>query len=299
MNQKHAFCIPNWGPAIESILSKTPTMKFCIRNHLSFNDLTYGQDFLISKQKFEDFRTFQSILKDEVSPIQPILVVNFERPKTPQNLMVKVPLNNLTPNECTSNQEWCYCRSPGDEFLPKYLQTVINEMELQHLSVNPLTTKRSIDFDNIAKIAKIIAKVVARVLGKDLQTMDLNTTEECSQDDVVKNHLKSLAMELHCTFIPLGRVQSGGQLERAILFKALADQVGLPCTLQRSVDGDILFNELPLPVHGEHDVHCDKMTLKFINLPMLRPTHIVDLMYNVGDLYPIQSLQALQYLRLF
>jgi len=32
---------------------------------------------------------------------------------------------------------------------------------------------------------------------------------------------------------------------------------------------------------------------------MLRPTHVVDLMYNVGELYPMQSRQALQYLRLY
>ena len=158
--------------------------------------------------------------------------------------------------------------------------------------------KRCIDFDNMAKRARIVAELVARHLGENLKDLDINSTEECSEN-VVRCHLKDLAAELHCSFIPMGSVRSGCLFERAILFKALCDQICLPCTLQRSVDGRILFNELPLPLELDLDIHCDNNTMKFMPWRMLRPTHIVDLMYNVGDLYPLQSRQALQYLRLF
>ncbi|KAM7342630.1 uncharacterized protein ACRADG_009978 [Cochliomyia hominivorax] len=302
LNQKHAFCIPTWSPAIDSILSKCPTLKFCIRNSLGFTDITVGNDFKVSKRKFNDFRTFQCILKEEVSPLHPVIVVNFNRPDTPTELVVKVPVRCSQENEtkvvAEDKGEWCYCRSPGDEFLPKYLEEVNNMLELQGLAQNPLKIKRNIDFENLAQRAKVIAHVVAKALGNDLKILDLNTTEKCSQQ-TVDCHLKDLCKILHCSFIPLGLIRSGCKFERAILFKTLADQMGLPCTLQRSVDGRILFNELPLPVELDQDEHCDKKTMTFMPWRMLRPTHIVDLMYNIGELYPLQSRQSLQYLRLF
>lgn len=163
---------------------------------------------------------------------------------------------------------------------------------------NPDKIRRSIDFENVAKRSKIIAEAVNSVMGEDIKILDINTTEECSRH-TVRCHLEHLRQVYHTNFIPIGEVRSGCQFERAILFKAFADQIGLPCTLQRSVDGRMLYNEVPLPLEMDKDVHCDQKTLKFMPWRMLRPTHIVDLMYNVGELYPMQSRQALQYLRLY
>uniref|UniRef100_T1GA84 EDR1/CTR1/ARMC3-like peptidase-like domain-containing protein n=1 Tax=Megaselia scalaris TaxID=36166 RepID=T1GA84_MEGSC len=70
--------------------------------------------------------------------------------------------------------------------------------------------------------------------------------EICSEEFVL-NHLNHLKYQLHCNVIPLGMIKFGGPCERAIMFKGLADQIGLPCSLVRSVDGRILFNEIPLP----------------------------------------------------
>uniref|UniRef100_A0A0K8UWQ3 Armadillo repeat-containing protein 3 n=1 Tax=Bactrocera latifrons TaxID=174628 RepID=A0A0K8UWQ3_BACLA len=299
LNQRLAMCVSTWGPAIEAILSKCPSLKFCIRNHLGFTDSTAGNDFLVSKRKFDDFRVFQNILKEDVSPLHPILVVNFERKESPPDLIIEVPI------ECFPLDErpdvagiWCYCRKPGDSELPRILDLLNEELEKYGLMQNPAKMSRCIDFDNLAKRAKVIAEIVEAALCSNLKRLDLNTTEECS-NHTVKCHLYDIARALHCNFIPIGMIHTGCQFERAILFKALADQIGLPCTLQRVVDGRLLFNEVPLPVEIDHDPHCDKKTMKFMPWRMLRPTHIVDLMFNVGELYPIQSRQALQYLRLY
>ncbi|XP_036331325.1 uncharacterized protein LOC118742986 isoform X1 [Rhagoletis pomonella] len=297
MHQKLAMCVSTWGPAIEAILSKSPSLKFCIRNHLGFTDSTAGNDFLVSKKKFDDFRIFQHILKADVSPMHPILVVNFERTVNPPELVIEVPIECFSVEERTG-VTWCYCRKPGDSELPRILDNVNQELEKYGLLQNPAKISRGIDFDNLARRAKVIAEVVEAALSSDLKRLDLNTTEECC-NNTVKCHFIDLARMLHCNFIPIGMVRTGCQFERAILFKALADQIGLPCTLQRAVDGRLLFNEVPLPAEMEHDTHCDKKTMQFMPWRMLRPTHIVDLMFNVGELYPIQSRQALQYLRLY
>lgn len=285
--------IPTWSAAIDSILSKTPTWKFCIRNCLNFTDTTFCGDFFVSKKKFDDFRVLATILREEVSPLQPIILMNFKRCSPPEDLIVRIP--------CTSTEqekEWCYCRLPGDKFLPAYLEEVITTFETLGLTMNPPKMSHSIDFHNLAARAKVIAQVVAKALENNLKKLDLNSQEGCSEL-AVNCHMKDLSKELHCSIIPLGRLQMGCHFERAILFKGLADQVGLPCTLQRTVDGSLLFNEVPLPIELEEDEHCEKRMLEFMPWRMLRPTHVVDLMYNVGELYSLQSRQALQYLRLF
>lgn len=297
MRQKHSFCVPTWNTAIESILSKDPTLKFCIRHYLGFTDVTVGHDFYVSKKKFDDFRELKTILRDEVSPLAPILVVNFNRPEDDPNFLIHIPCQSLLPEDAEAGSI-CYCRRPADPFLPLYLKEINDIFELHCLALNPSKMKRGIDFESLAKRAKIIAELVARTLGNDLKILDLNTHEECSHH-VVNCHLRGLAREAHTTILPLGRLRSGCQFERALLFKVLADQLGLPCTMQRSVDGRMLFNELPLPLETEGDQQCSLKTLQFMPWSMLRPTHIIDLMYNVGDMYPVQSRQALQYLKLY
>ncbi|KAH8415889.1 hypothetical protein KR222_002689 [Zaprionus bogoriensis] len=321
--QKHAFCVSTWGPAIESILSKCPTMKFCIRNYLGFTDITAGKDFYVSKRKFDDFRKFQALLRSDSSPLSPVLVVNFDRPEPNEDDVISVPASCLHEIDISGDQKWCYCKRPGDPRLPEYLEALNQTLavsdrerdrereierardkqlicipQLHGLVENPDRIRRSIDFENVAKRSKIIAEAVNGVMNEDIKILDLNTTEECSRQ-TVRCHLEELRHIYHTNFIPLGRVQSGCQFERALLFKCFADQIGLPCTLQRSVDGRMLYNEVPLPLELEKDIHCDKKTMKFMPWRMLRPTHIVDLMYNIGELYPMQSRQALQYLRLY
>ncbi|KAI8038417.1 hypothetical protein M5D96_008315 [Drosophila gunungcola] len=282
-----------------SILSKCPTMKFAIRNGLNFTDITAGKDFYVSRRKFEDFRSFQDILRNDCSPLDAVLVVNFDRPKPDATDVIDVPLRCMhTVSDSPGDQSWNYCKRPGDVRLPQYLEALNQTLAIHGLVENPERIRRSVDFDNVAKRSKLIAQAVFAVMNDNLKIVDLNSTEECSRN-TVRCHLQDLRQVLHTNFIPLGMVRSGCQFERAVLFKGLADQIGLPCTLQRSVDGRMLYNEVPLPVEPEKDVHCDKKTLKFMPWRMLRPTHVVDLMYNVGDLYPMQSRQALQYLRLY
>ncbi|BFG04319.1 uncharacterized protein DMAD_03323 [Drosophila madeirensis] len=296
--QKHAFCVSTWGPAIESILSKCPTMKFCIRNCLTFTDITAGKDLYVSRKKFDDFRTFQDILRSDCSPLEAVLVVNFDRLEADEADLMKVPSFCVPISDGAGDHTWCYCKRPADPNLPKYLLTLNQSLTKHGLVENPAKVRSAIDFDNLAKRCKIIAQVVDNVMNENLKILDLNSTEECSRH-VVRCHLQELRHVYHTYFIPLGMVRSGCQFERAILFKALADQIGLPCTLERSVDGRMLYNEVPMPLEIAKDVHCDKKTLQLMTWRMLRPTHVVDLMYNVGDLYPMQSRQALQYLRLY
>lgn len=122
--QKHAFCVSTWGPAIESILSKCPTMKFCIRNYLGFTDITAGKDFYVSKRKFDDFCCFQAILRFDCSPLETVLVVNFDRPTELEADVVCVPSHCLHAADVSGDQKWSYCKRPADRKLPEYLEAL-------------------------------------------------------------------------------------------------------------------------------------------------------------------------------
>lgn len=300
LNQVHAFCVPTWETAIESILSKDPSLKFCVRQHLDFTDTTVNGDFYISKGRITDFRVFQDIMRSEfISPLHPMLVVNFNRPILEPDSYTILPDTHATNDKNgVSNENLTFTRFPADPILPQYLDEVNLLFEENGLAVNPNKRMQTVDFANLAKRAEILAKVVANAMSYNLKQLDLNAPADDSHE-LVKCHLRQLACEYNSTFIPIGSIRTGNYFERAVLFKCLADQVGLPVTLQRSVDGRLLFNELPLPVELDYDPHCDKNSMNFMPWRMLRSTHIIDLMYNVGQLYPIQSRQALQYLRLF
>lgn len=138
--QKHAFCVSTWGPAIESILSKCPTMKFCIRNALGFTDITAGKDFYVSKRMFNDFRQFQNILRSDCSPLAPVLVVNFDRPFAAENDLVVVPKECMQHFGMGTEMKWCYCKRPGDPKLPEVLEALN-----QTLAVSTAREKESIN----------------------------------------------------------------------------------------------------------------------------------------------------------
>jgi len=100
-------------------------MKFAIRNCLTFTDITAGKDFYVSRRKFEDFRKFQDILRNDCSPLDAVLVMNFDRPKPNQNDVIAVPLRCLsTITDLPGDQGWGYCKRPGDNNLPQYLEAL-------------------------------------------------------------------------------------------------------------------------------------------------------------------------------
>lgn len=133
MYQKHAFCVSTWGPAIESILSKCPTMKFCIRNCLTFTDITAGKDFYVSKRKFEDFRQFQCLLCTDCSPLEAVLVVNFDRPVADDKDVICVPDHCMHDLDGTGDRKWHYCKRPGDARLPEYLEALNQTLAVSDL----------------------------------------------------------------------------------------------------------------------------------------------------------------------
>lgn len=82
-------------------------------------------------------------------------------------------------------------------------------------------------------------------------------------------------------------LRAGLALERALLFKVLADQVGLPCALERGQCSQA-WVELSLPV-------LLPSPTPYLPVTLLKPSHIVDLLHTPGALLPLGSYAANKY----
>ncbi|KAL4702113.1 hypothetical protein ACJJTC_010679 [Scirpophaga incertulas] len=79
-----------------------------------------------------------------------------------------------------------------------------------------------------------LLKQKASLLGEFVaaQMSGLTQERDCSMPSV-ELHLSDLMSALHSSAVGVGRVRCGGQLERSVLYKALADRLGVPCALRR------------------------------------------------------------------
>lgn len=88
------------------------------------------------------------------------------------------------------------------------------------------------------------------------------------------------------SIIPLEIVSCGRHCERALLFKFLCDMLHLPATLVKG-DNLIFYNEIPLIDYKVDDNVPTANSLTY---------YVVDLLYNVGHLMEVGSVDANQYI---
>ncbi|KAK1806781.1 hypothetical protein P4O66_004808, partial [Electrophorus voltai] len=97
-------------------------------------------------------------------------------------------------------------------------------------------------------------------------------------------HISELKFEVQSNIIPIGKVKKGTYYHRALLYKALADRIGVCCSLVRG-SYSRAWNEVVLT-----DTPTDTPT--FYPKPK---SYIVDLMHNPGSLLKCGTPAAVQY----
>lgn len=93
-------------------------------------------------------------------------------------------------------------------------------------------------------------------------------------------HNSEKKLKYKSNVIPIGDLQQGTFVHRALLFKVLSDKIGLPVSLVRG-NYNRAWNEIVLPT--DEGVH---------------KSFVVDLMFNAGELVESTSAKAEQYRRL-
>lgn len=84
-------------------------------------------------------------------------------------------------------------------------------------------------------------------------------------------HVAELKYNLNSNVVPIGYIKSGTYFHRALLYKVLADRIGIPCTLVRG-DYNLAWNEVMIsPTDGANKTYPPQK-------------YIIDLMHDAGRL---------------
>uniref|UniRef100_A0A8C8YK56 Armadillo repeat containing 3 n=1 Tax=Prolemur simus TaxID=1328070 RepID=A0A8C8YK56_PROSS len=135
-------------------------------------------------------------------------------------------------------------------------------------------TKSILPITNIKEQIEVLAKYVAEKMGGKI-------SKEKLPDFSWELHISELKFQLKSNVIPIGLIKKGIFYHRALLFKALADRIGLGCSLVRGEYGRA-WNEVTL-------MHERKGLLGGLSPP---DVYIVDLMFHPGGLMKLRSRDA-------
>ncbi|XP_055784328.1 armadillo repeat-containing protein 3 [Salvelinus fontinalis] len=122
-----------------------------------------------------------------------------------------------------------------------------------------------------------LARLVSEVMGGAVEV-------DRQHDFLWELHLSELRYELQSNIIPIGQIRKGTYYHRALLYKVLADRIGVSCSLVRG-EYNRVWNEVLLSVGTPYYPGCQ---------PQPR-AHLVDLIHQPGRLLRANTPQAKQY----
>ncbi|KAL2719417.1 armadillo repeat-containing protein 3 [Vespula squamosa] len=246
-NRVSARIIPSWDTCIETLFNSHLPAKFAFTGRLSLHDIT-KDGFYVLRQNICPFPVLNDLFRFKLCPLEPVYVVNTARSYS------SIPTNNINEkdmeeaknsivNENASKgvfvseevlNSWLHLmfgRLQLDPYLCEYIDLLkckLVAMESKDLIINE--DPNLINISNIASRAKMLAEFVARQMsGPDPSSTCL--------DHQLEVHLREIKESIGTSVIPLGQLRVGSYLERAVLFKVLADKICLPTALVRGEYG--------------------------------------------------------------
>ncbi|XP_064448044.1 armadillo repeat-containing protein 3 [Mirounga angustirostris] len=136
-------------------------------------------------------------------------------------------------------------------------------------------TKSIFPITNIKEQIEALAEYVAEKMGGKV-------SKEKLHDFSWELHISELKFQLKSNVIPIGLIKKGIFYHRALLFKALADKIGIGCSLVRGEYGRA-WNEVKLMNESR------KGLIEALPPPEV---YIVDLMFHPGELMKLRSKEA-------
>ncbi|XP_029168824.1 armadillo repeat-containing protein 3 [Nylanderia fulva] len=316
--------IPSWDTCIETLFKSHLPIKFALTGRLSLQDLTQN-GFYVLRRNICPFPILDDIFRFKYCPLEPIYVVNCIQSSTLPNALEAVFEENIN-----TLLESKFGRLQCDPYFTEYV-------ELFKRMILAKESKRDVDASDIdqkltnIRYVLLRAKMLARFVARQMSGFD--STSRCI-DHQLEVHLREIKECLETSVIPIGQLRVGSYLERALLFKAIADRICLPAALVRGKYG-ISWIEIAIPqiedsnerksfrayldekdacreevvtsvsfrlldksnasaYHNEHKI--EKISSQQ-NYPskLIKPNFIVDLMDTPGDLIPIGSLRSKLY----
>uniref|UniRef100_A0A8C3C180 Armadillo repeat containing 3 n=1 Tax=Cairina moschata TaxID=8855 RepID=A0A8C3C180_CAIMO len=164
------------------------------------------------------------------------------------------------------NQENAQWQAPPDFILLDYINDASK-------TILPLTTTR----EQVVALAQFVADKMGGAIEK-----------EKLHDFSWELHISEIEYELKSNVVPIGKVKKGTFYHRALLFKVIADRIGIGCSLVRG-EYNRAWNEVKL---------VDDSPQGVTGLLLPPQEYIVDLMFEPGFLMKQGSAEADQYKRI-
>ncbi|XP_036143414.1 uncharacterized protein LOC105837002 [Monomorium pharaonis] len=279
-NRSFSRTIILWNTCIETLLKSHLPIKFALTGRLSLHDLT--QDgFYISRKNIYPFPMLDDAFRSKFSLLEPIYMINCMRHKTSKTFQNNAAFESnkcfVTNTNTNTNQFYIYISL-------LFVQTN-SYIHMIYSSAERNTDIGSINIQCVLSRVKMLARFVAR------QMSGVDSTGTKCIDRQLEVHLKQIKESLETSVIPLGQLRVGSYLERALLFKTIADRICLPTALVRGEYG-VSWIEVAIPQVISTIQDCRLTTYP---IKLIKPNFIVDLMDSPGDLIPIGSSRSKLY----
>ncbi|CAH1639964.1 unnamed protein product [Spodoptera littoralis] len=286
-NRQARYIVSAWEPALEAIFRRHPSAKLAYTGRLDINDFTQ-EGFYCLKRLDDRFPSIQTVMMQTGRPRNPVFFCMFLQPShdvgSGTNLASSYHLSDS--KLATISGRMRFPPVPDDSNLREYLLKLrlwfgdparslhYFEIEDAHYEVRYREKCEEVS-SSLKQRAQLLGEYVAE------QMSGLSQERDCSMPSV-DLHLADLMSDLASPVIGLGYVKCGGPLERALLYKVLADRVGIPCALFRSSSA-YAWCEVGVP---EIDPEEDREKVHNFPAGLLRANYIVDLMIKPGRLIP-------------
>ncbi|CAG9136801.1 unnamed protein product [Plutella xylostella] len=269
-NRQARYAVSAWEAALESVFKHNPSAKFAYTGRLDVTDFTHD-GFYVQKRISDRFPPLKDIVRDARRPFKdPVFVINFGKSK----------LASEPSHERSSSD------SKVDSNLRNYLDNLLSwfgepessckgskSMQYTEVDESEYEVRYREKCHEVSTTLKSRAEQLAEFVVE--QMCGLTEERDCSMLSV-DLHLADLMLDLNTSVLPLGHVRCGGPLERALLYKALADRVAVPCALCRGGGG--AWCEVAVPESDpDEDEIIPGTALRGYPAGLLRVNYIVDL----------------------
>lgn len=258
------------------------SLKFFDTNKLDFTDKLENKFYLIDGQWTDGFPFPDNLEKLPLSTAYTIYIVDYTleikyeddssasstiSPRKVSSERTVSILSKMSSSISSYNRRNLfkinYGKVSSDPYLPRYIYNA---------------NKYLFQAKGTEEKVKILAKYIDAIFRRPI-----NGYSKLEKIHNFKLHLEMLKHELGSNTIPVGLLRQGRHCERALLFKALADKCYIPTSLVKG-KSSLYWNEIIL-----FNTESKDNTLKL---------YVVDLMNNIGDLFPVGSRCANHYCNL-
>ncbi|XP_075602471.1 armadillo repeat-containing protein 3 isoform X2 [Balearica regulorum gibbericeps] len=253
-----------------------PGVKFLSLEELSMQELTDHraiifinakpqEDVLAVEEKAQDSSYEQTILSPSITRKSSREKARKGKAKKEEEKMKEVTeIMSKVQNEI--NLEKTHWLPPPDFILLDYINDATK-------TILPLTTTR----EQVVALAQFVADKMGGPIERDKL-----------HDFSWELHISEIEFELKCNVVPIGKVKKGTFYHRALLFKVIADRIGIGCSLVRG-EYNRAWNEVKL---------VDESPQGIAGLLLPPQEYIVDLMFEPGFLMKQGSAEADWYKRI-